>query len=134
MIRILNKKFPSDIDLKVIGFSLPINGTAVFNPVYNTKEQIKYNLINYLLTNWGERVFNYNFGANLRALLFEGIEFNKLQDLETSIQSNISKYFPKVKINELKLTPFPDENKVVFSFNYTIPEYGVEDQIEINIQ
>ena len=37
----------------------------------NLKNQIKDNLKNLLLTNHGERLGNYNFGANLDELLFE---------------------------------------------------------------
>ena len=74
MAQIISNKYPIDSEArKAIGFSLPINGNAVFNPTYQTKDQIKANLINYLLTNRGERVFNPNFGADLRSLLFNNI-------------------------------------------------------------
>jgi len=134
MIRILPKKLPSDLTQpRGIGFSLPINGSNVFNSVYDSKEQIKYNLINYLLTNWGERVFNYNFGANLRALLFEGIKFNELSNLETQIKNNIKQYFPMVNVVKLELTPYPDQNMVIFTFKYKMEAYNIEDEIEISI-
>ncbi len=42
-----------------IGVSLPFNGPAgPFNKTYSTADQIKSNLVNLLLTNKGERVFN----------------------------------------------------------------------------
>ena len=62
MARIINSKYPIDsIARKAVGVSLPFNGPAVFNPTFTTREQTKSNLINYLLTNLGERVFNPNF-------------------------------------------------------------------------
>ncbi len=129
------KKLPSEYQkTKSLGFSLPMNGEAVFNPLYDSKEQIKNNLINYLLTNRKERVFNPRFGADLRSLLFEGIEFNELDILQDKIQDNIREYFPQVEILELKFEPYPDENKLVFLFNYKIKGYDIEDEIEINIQ
>ena len=129
------KKLPSELHkTKSIGFSLPMNGSSVFNPIYDSKEQIKYNLINYLLTNRKERVFNPNWGADLRSLLFEGIHLNELEFLQDRIQENISDFFPQVEVLTLRFDPFPDENKLVFVFKYTIKGYDIEDEIEINIQ
>lgn len=34
-----------------IGVSLPFSNPAVFETVYTTKEQLKFNMINFLLTN-----------------------------------------------------------------------------------
>jgi phage baseplate assembly protein W len=54
-----------------IGVSIPFSSKSVFTTVYTTQEQLKYNIINYLLTNRKERVFVPNFGAGIRDLLFE---------------------------------------------------------------
>jgi hypothetical protein len=53
-----------------IGIRLPFNDYNIFTLNYTTKDQIKSNLTNYMLTNKEERVFNPNFGANLIILLF----------------------------------------------------------------
>ena len=64
--------FPNDQRASVaIGFNLPINGEGVFTPNYQTKDAIKNNLINYFLTNPGERPGNPNFGAGLRNFIFK---------------------------------------------------------------
>ena len=95
MARILSNRFPIDsVERKAVGFSLPFNGPAVFNPTYTVRDQTKSNLINYLLTNRGERVFNPNFGADLRSLLFQNITETTTDELENIIQSDIATYFP----------------------------------------
>ena len=67
MARIIQSKFPIDLKpSKAIGFGFPLNGDAVFVPTFFTRDQIKANMVNYLLTNKGERVFRPNFGADLR--------------------------------------------------------------------
>ena len=93
MAQIIQNKFPNDLDTrKIIGFQFPLNGRAVFNPTYQTRDQIKANLVNYLLTNNGERVFRPTFGSNLRALLFENIDYQSLEDLKSRIENSISSY------------------------------------------
>ena len=77
--RIYNQ-FPSDLKngRRAIGFSLPFTGEAVFNPTYTTKDQMRSNIINYFLTNKGERIFNPSFGANLREKLFSQITLGNI--------------------------------------------------------
>ena len=48
-----------------VGVALPFNSTGVFKTVYTTKEQLKYNIINFLLTDKRERIFNPRFGAGI---------------------------------------------------------------------
>ena len=50
-----------DIDKnKGIGIAIPFNPYNIFTITYSTKEQIKSNLLNFFLTNQGERYFNPN--------------------------------------------------------------------------
>ena len=121
MARIIQSKYPIDsIARKAVGFSLPFNGPAVFNPTFTTREQTKSNLINYLLTNLGERVFNPNFGANLRALLFENILDRTTDELKERIQSDITLFFPQVTIAEIQFNNQPDDNTINFTLNIDI--------------
>ena len=135
MARIIQSKYPIDsIARKAVGFSLPFNGPAVFNPTFTTREQTKSNLINYLLTNLGERVFNPNFGANLRNLLFENILDSTMDDLESKIQSDIAIFFPNVVVQQLEFNNEPDRNEVNFTLTYEVINLGVTDSLNILIQ
>jgi|TARA_R110000803_G_scaffold41633_3_gene89418 phage baseplate assembly protein W len=135
MARILQSKFPIDLTPSVaVGFGFPLNGNAVFVPTYNTRDQIKANMINYLLTNRGERIFKPNFGANLRSLLFENILDITLEDLKSTIQNDLSIYFPNVEIQEIQFNNEPDNNTVNFTLTYQIYNFGIEDSINILLQ
>ena len=97
MARIIQSQYPLDLEeRKAIGFGFPLNGDAVFVPTYFTRDQIKANLVNYLLTNRGERIFNPNFGANLRALLFEQIDDLTTDSLRDIIQQDISLFISAI--------------------------------------
>ena len=50
---------------------LDLNGQNLFAMNYSLREQIADNLRNLILTNHGERLGLYNYGANLRPLLTE---------------------------------------------------------------
>ncbi len=135
MAQIIQRKFTLDTeDRKAVGFDFPINGNAVFNPTYQTKDQIKANLVNYLLTNKGERVFNPNFGSDLRSLLFENIVEGNLEELKGRIQSDIRSFFPTVDVKQVKFNNQPDNNTVNFILVYEIKNFGVTDSIDILLQ
>ena len=135
MALIIKQRFPLDSDnRKIIGFKLPMSGDAVFNPTYTTQEQFKANLINYLLTNHGERPFNYPFGANLRALLFNAIREGNQSELIDVIQTDLNNFFPDLEIIDISFENREDENIVNFLLNYRIKRFGIEDNINIALQ
>jgi len=119
---------------KAVGVSLPFSGQAVFNSTYQTKDAIKSNLINYFLTNKGERYLNPNFGSNIRTLIFENIAQDSLEDIKEVIAQDIKNYFPRVIPTRLEVTSTPDTNTVKFYMKYQITDSNIEDQLLINIE
>lgn len=131
MYRIPNKN-PLDLqNRKIIGFKFPFNAKAVFNLTYNTTDQIKANLINYFMTNKGERVFNPYFGADLKKKIFEPLTINNSELLKKQIQEEIKPLFPQVKINNIDIINDYDNNTMNIIFNYSVLE--IEDSIKIEI-
>jgi phage baseplate assembly protein W len=125
--------YPNDLNpSKAIGFDLPMNGKAVFSPNYQTKDAIKNNLINYLLTNPGERPDNPEFGGGLRKFVFSQIQQNNLQYLKEDVQNKISNNFPNVNILELNVLSQEDKNTITVQIIYNIPNTNINDQLELN--
>ncbi len=134
MARIIQNKYPVDTSARTaVGFGFPFNGPAVFVPTYETRDQIRANLINYLLTNRGERVFNPNFGANLRKLLFENIDGNTLEDLRYIIQEEIGKRFPQISVKKIQFKNEIDNNTINFILTYEVILFGIEETVNILI-
>jgi phage baseplate assembly protein W len=131
---ITNRQFPIDLNArKAVGFGFPLNGNAVFKATYTTRDQIKSNLINWFLTNKGERVFNPDFGANLRSKLFESITDGNLVLLEKQLQEGVANNFPNVLIGDLKILKNEDYNSFKIEFTYSIVNFGITDNINIII-
>jgi len=119
---------------KAVGVALPFQGRAVFNSTYTTKDATKANLINFFLTAQYERVFNVNFGAGLRNLLFEQITEDSLQAIKDTIQRGLELYFPQVITNSMQLTALPDSNTVSFELKYAVRETNITDELVINFE
>jgi len=101
-----------------IGIRLPFNDFNVFTINYTTKDQIRSNLTNYLLTNKGERVFNPEFGADLRKLLFD--QLSDFTDAKDILLRNLGIYFPMIKVNALDFSPDYARNLLNIKLNYSI--------------
>ena len=116
-----------------IGVSIPFSNPAVFETVYNTKDQIKYNLINFLLTDPREIIFNPSFGAGIRQKLFQPITNSTVDELDSLIRSGVARYFPTVVITALTFGGTPDENLLTINFSYTISNTRESDNITLSI-
>jgi phage baseplate assembly protein W len=130
--RIPNKN-PIDVEQRVaVGVSIPFNVNDVFSKTYTTTDQIKSNIINYILTDKGERVFNLDFGSSLRRYVFENITPESISLLQQTLGSELQTNFPNVQFNQISVTPNYDENTINISITYTIYN-GPVNQINITV-
>jgi phage baseplate assembly protein W len=128
--RIPNKN-PIDVGSRVaIGVSIPFNTPQVFTQTYTTQDQIKSNIINYILTDRGERVFNPTFGSDIRRSLFENITPNLIQTLQITLQEDLSAFFPNVNFSRIEIIPDSDSNIINIRIQYSIYNNPIS---EINI-
>lgn len=132
-----NSRKISPLDLRPstgIGVSIPFSTSNVFNTVYSTKDQLKYNLINFLLTDPRERPFSPNFGAGLRSFLFEQLETNTTDDLRTMLISQIENNFPNVNIISLVVSSDVNIGAINIEFSYNIRNTKESDEVLLTIQ
>jgi len=124
---------PLDLQKNIaIGVSLPFSGpSGPFNKTYSTKDQTKSNLINLVLTNKGERVFNPEFGADLKRVLFEGITENINVTIQRLIVENASIFVPEISISEVETIQNPDNNSLLVTIKYNLIISGTADQITV---
>lgn len=119
---------------KAVGVAIPFSGKAVFNSTYETKEAIKSNLINYLLTGKGERYFNPSFGSGLRNELFNNINRENLSTLEFKVKLDLENYFPTLEVIDLSVNAEPDNNIITLTLRFRLTDTLIEDEILINFE
>ena len=125
--------FPNDQRPSVaIGFNLPMNEGGVFTPTYQTKPAIKNNLINYFLTNPGERPGNPTFGAGLRNYIFTQIDQQDLSFIQDDIQTKVLTFFPEVQIEEITVLPTERSNTININLTYSVSDTNISDTLDLS--
>lgn len=118
-----------------IGVSLPFNGPAgPFNSTYSTKDQVKSNLVNLLLTNKGERIMNPEFGADLGTVLFEGITEDITVTIKDLIYTNVAIFVPEVEITDVIINTgvdYSNQNTISITINYKLKISQNADQVTV---
>jgi len=126
--------YPIDLNAsKAVGVNLPFNGPSVFKSNYLTKDAIKNNLINYFLTNPGDRYLNPTFGAGLRAYIFEQVDSGTTDALLQDISDKISLYFPNVKVESLEVIGIEDTNTIQVNISYSIINTNISDNLQLEL-
>ena len=130
------QKFPNDTRPRVgIGVDIPFNQGGVFTLNYTTQKAIKNNLINYFLTNPGERPGNPAFGGGLRRFIFNQISTENIDYLIEDIQTKLSTEFPNVILNELNVDggkENTDNNNITVEIFYSVKNTGITDELTLN--
>ena len=124
------------LDLKPstgVGINLPFNGPTGINTTYTTKDAIKANLLNFLLTAKRERVMNPQFGSGLPDLIFEPVTDTFIDQAESLIYNGVELFFPQVQIQELNVDLYPNSSTVIIYLKYTVINTNIEDELQLNL-
>ena len=71
--------------------------------------------LNILRTNHGERPFNWEFGANLRAYLFENMTSITAANMSTSINIALQNWEPRIEVLNTNIQAKASENDVLIT-------------------
>lgn len=117
-----------------VGVNLPLSAPSVFYPNYTTADAIKNNLVNYFLTNPGERPLNPEFGGGLRAFIFEQITSDNLDNLKEKIQTDLGTFFTNITVIDLQVNGFEDRNTINTKLKYSVNQTNIVDTVEMNFE
>ena len=107
----------SNTTKKEIGIGIQFMENGVFTSTYTTTSQTKNQLINYILTNPGERFFNPGFGSGIRALLFE--PNTDLDAISDNLKEGIELYVQNIIVKDVITTSNTDSNTMVIKISYS---------------
>ena len=80
---------------------------------------IKRSIINLLLTDYDERLYQPNLGANLKYLLFEPADGETLSLMRQQIDTCLSKFEPRMNVQSLQLETSADEQQINVTLVFT---------------
>jgi phage baseplate assembly protein W len=115
-----------------IGVSLPFKGP--FKSTFTTKDQIKSNLINLLLTNRGERVMNPTFGCDIKRQLFQTITTELQQNIINIIVESVRIFIPEIQLLNVEVSPDIDSNSISITVDYKIIISNTPGQVTIQFE
>jgi len=120
----------------IVGVKTPlaIGSKEILEVNYDVGDQVADDIRNLIQTNWGERLCNYNYGANLGPLMSELVS---QEDFDTkamqSISSAVETYMPYIRLNTFKSNVAYADNKGglsvrIVTINYDIPAINIQNK------
>lgn len=92
---------------------------------------IKNSVKNLLVSNFYERPFSRDKGANLRALLFEPADAITEIALRDNITRVLNKYEPRISVMRVRILHEEDSNSYNITVTFKIKEYDTNQSVEI---
>ncbi len=135
-------QYTEKLDTKPIGIKTPlsfgIERDGLFTMHFEPKDQIKDNLKNLIMTDFGERVGIYRMGANLRELVSEYTTQDAFEaEAMLRIKAAVGEYMPIIELLEFQSSLLPADQTaqgmvtVAISVTYALPSLGVQrDQVQ----
>jgi len=102
--------------------------------VDNDVEAIKNSLRNIFTTKKGQKILNPDFGVSLEQYLFSPLTNANAKAIGTDIMNGVSKYEPRIKINNIIVNPLYDENQYYIAIYYSLLQLNAQNIINIIAQ
>tara|TARA_R110001592_G_scaffold283661_4_gene551651 strand:- start:15234 stop:15689 length:456 start_codon:yes stop_codon:yes gene_type:complete len=116
---------------QAIGIAFPLLNEGSFIQTFTSKQQVKNNIINVLLTEQGERVNQPDLGVGLKGLLFENI--TNAASLIPVIEGQLERYVPDIELYDVQSEFNEDQHILHITLIYSIIGTNEEDSIKVNI-
>jgi phage baseplate assembly protein W len=136
-----------EVQINPIGIKTPVElstkRSGLFKMHYSVPDQIADNLRNLILTNYGERLGRYDYGANLRPLAFELTSLAEWEaEVMIRINTAVSKFMPFVDLqtfsSEVLAQKMSDSGQSLshmrINIKFSVPKVGLNNrQMSIGI-
>lgn len=132
-----DRKFQRKVNEIPIGIKTPLTlgqtNDGIFAMHFSLENQIQDNLRNLLMTNWGERVAFYHFGANLRELSLELGSDIFDREVMVRIKRAVNTWMPFVELQTFEKTIVgrvqgASVSQVNLLIKYNVPKLGIQNK------
>ena len=96
---------PSTVPFKDLSLSFAKNKVTDDLLVKKEDAAVKQAILNLLLTQKGERIYDREYGSDLKSHLFEPLDFGTAGSIKDNISKTIDTYEPRVSIETLLVEP-----------------------------
>jgi len=110
------------------------------NPVTNqlvllkNQDSIKQGLMNLILTNPGERLFNPYYGSGVTGSLFENFTPFTVEDITSNIINSARSFEPRVTIQNLQIIATDDDDAMSVTITFSIVNIAAPVTMNLFIQ
>ena len=101
---------PSTVPFKDLSLSFAKNKVTDDLLVKKEDAAVKQAILNLLLTQKGERIYDREYGSDLKSHLFEPLDFGTAGSIKDNISKTIDTYEPRVSIETLLVEPNIESN------------------------
>ena len=95
----------------------PVTGDL---PILKNERAINKSVRNIVQTIPGEKIFNNDFGSDVRGQLFELVDFANASIIEEQIITSLNNYEPRIDNVRAEVLPLPDTNEFEVTVIYDI--------------
>jgi len=126
---VARKKNWADLDLSLV----PHGITKDLIPLKDDRA-IKNAVKNLILTNFYERPFQHNKGANLRGLLFEPADYITKIELKDGIKEVLSFHEPRISVKGIEVQDETERNAYKIIVHFLIKEINADETVSITLK
>ena len=124
-----------------IGLTIPFTNSdnGYFQQTFDTNNQVKQNIINFLNTKRGERRMQPTFGTRLYELVFQQNDTNTQEIAKSIISQEFSTWIPEATVTNISINSDTnntniDNYKMVISIQYVVKKTKQQDLVSIQVQ
>lgn len=114
-------------DLSFSMFANPMNGDIGKS---TGATAVKRAIVGILKTNFNERMFQPQFGSNIRALLFEPMNPITEQRMKTEIEDAVKRHEPRAQVIGINVTAQEEQNRYLVNILFNVSSEAEPQKLE----
>tara|TARA_Y100000590_G_scaffold429194_1_gene541495 strand:+ start:306 stop:695 length:390 start_codon:yes stop_codon:yes gene_type:complete len=91
---------------------------------------VKGSVLSILKTNFNERLFQPEFGSNIRALLFEQMNPITVERIKTAVEEAVMNHEPRVQITGINVEAQEEQNRYLVKILFNVTSVAEPQELE----